>query len=126
MNNEPEYRDANPETENLPKKGRVIIQCVAGGIALLALTIVSFKIIHIGLFVGGAAFLYGFMMMARRNKFNFKISLIITICGFFLLLIRFGYIRYVSYGVLLVIALGLIIYGLIKAVSLAWDVGKFS
>ena len=129
MSNEPEYRDANPSTENLPGKGRVIIQCIAGGVALLALTIISMRIRPVGLAVGGMAFFYGIVMMARRHKFNFKISLIVTICGFFILLVnpRFGVVvGLVAFYILLAIALGFIIYGLVKAINLAWDLGKFS
>ena len=128
MSNEPEWKDVNPATENLPNKGRIIIQFIAGGVALLVLSIISMRIRPVGLVIGGIAFFYGIIMMTRRQKFNFKISLMVTICGFLLLLVSMPHpvIKLIVFYILLAVALGFIIYGLVKAVSLAWDVGKFS
>ena len=128
MSNEPEWRDANPATENLPGKGRIIIQCILGGIALMILTIIGIRIRPLGLAVGGFALFSGIMMLLRRQKFNFKRSLIITIAGFLMLLAtpRFGVVVGFAGFLLIVGALGLIVIGLSKAIKLAWDVGKYS
>ncbi|MCL2444056.1 MAG: hypothetical protein FWD13_11420 [Treponema sp.] len=128
MSNEPEWRNANPETENLPGKGRIIIQCIIGGIAIMILTIIGIRIRPLGLAVGGFALFFGVMMMLRRHKFNFKRSLIITIAGFLMLLTtpRFGIIVGFAGFLLIAGALGLIVLGLTKAIKLAWDVGKYS
>ncbi|MCL2230880.1 MAG: hypothetical protein FWC01_07260 [Treponema sp.] len=126
--NEPEYKDANPGTENLHGKGRIVIQCVVGGIALIALTILGSVVKPLGLFLGGAAFFYGLSMIIRRRKFNLPFHVIITTCGFLLLLThpRFGIIAGIAPTVLIIGAVGCVVFGLVNAIKLAWDIGKFS
>jgi len=128
MTNEPEWRDANPSTEILPGKGRVVIQCIAGGVALLVLTIVGMRVRPLGLTVGMAALITGIMMLIRRKKYNFKSSLVVTVSGFLLLLAhpRFGAVAAVAGYFLIAGAIGLVVFGLLKAIKLAWDVGKYS
>jgi hypothetical protein len=128
MADEPEWKDANPSTENLQGKGRIVIQFILGGIVLLALSIVSLRVRPLGLVVGTAAFLTGIMMLIRRHKINYKTGLIVTVSGFLLLLAnpRFGIASALAGYFLIVGAVGLIIFGLLKAIKLAWDVGKYS
>jgi len=128
MSNEPEWRDANPQPENLHGKGRIIILFVAGGIALFALTIIGIRIRPVGLAAGIFAFSSGFMMLLRRHKYNFKISLVITISGFLLLIAnpRFGIAAGFASYFLIIGAIGIIVFGLAKAIKLAWDLGKWS
>ncbi|MCL2800971.1 MAG: hypothetical protein FWD28_04355 [Treponema sp.] len=128
MSNEPEYKDANTSTENLPNKGRVIIQFIAGGLALIVITIVSMRLRAVGLAVGSFSFISGLTMLVRRKQFFYKPGLIVTVCGFLLLLAspRFGMVAPFAGYILVVVALGLIVFGLIRAIKLAWDLGKFS
>jgi len=128
MENKPEWRDANPSTENLPNKGRTIILFVLGGIALGILGIVGMRVRPVGLAVGNFAFISGIMMLVRRKRFNLKISLIVTASGFLLLLAnpRFGIVAGFAGYFVIVGAIGLVVFGLIKAIKLAWDLGNFS
>jgi len=128
MTNEPEYKDANPSTENLPGRGRLIIQLIAGGIALFVLTIVGLRIRHIGLVVGSFSFISGLVMLVRRRQFFYKPGLIVTVCGFLMLLTYqpIGVVRGFAAYFLIVGAIGLVVFGLIKAIKLAWELGKFS
>ncbi|MCL2209998.1 MAG: hypothetical protein FWC19_07825 [Treponema sp.] len=127
MSNEPEWRDANPQPENLPGKGRTIILFVLGGIAIFALTIIGIRIRPVGLAAGIFAFFSGIMMLLRRHRYNFKRSLIITACGFLLLLAnpRFGIVAGFASYFLIVGAIGIVVFGLVKAIKLAWDIGKW-
>jgi len=128
MADEPEYRDANSQTVSLPNKGRAIIQFVAGGLVLGILTTVGYILKPIGLAIGGAAFFYGIFMLIRRRRFNFKNSLFITVCGFFML-IAYSRIGIFSLGAWVLLYTGsvvLIIAGIIKAINLAWEVGKLN
>jgi len=126
MTNEPEYRDANPGTENLPNKGRNIILFVAGGIALGVLGIIGMRIRPIGLAVGSFTFISGLMMLVRRRQFFYKPGLVVTIAGFLLLLSnpRFGIVAGFAGYFVVVLAIGLVVFGLAKAIKLAWDVQK--
>jgi len=126
MTNEPEYRDANPKTENLSGRGRIIIQCIAGGIALLAIAVVGMRFKPVALSVGGFSFLSGLMMLVRRKNFFYKPGLIVAFCGFLLLLSypSIGIVTAVSGTLLIAAAIGLVVFGLSKAVKLAWDVQK--
>jgi len=126
--NEPEYKDANPGTENLHGKGRLIIQCIAGGVALFVLTIVGMRLRHVGLIVGCFTFVSGLAMLVRRKKFNYKPGLIVTACGFLMLLAnpRFGIVAGFAGYFLVVAAIGLFVFGIFKAIKLSWDVGKWS
>jgi len=128
MSDEREWRDVNPQTENLPNRGRNIILFIAGGIALGALTIVGMRVRPVGLLTGSFTFLSGLMMLVRRKKFNYKPGLIVAGCGFLLLLAnpRFGVVAGFAGYFLVVIAVGLVIFGLLKAIKLAWELGKFS
>jgi hypothetical protein len=126
MSNEPEYRDANPNTENLPNKGRNIIQFVAGGLALGVLGIIGARIKPIGLIIGSFTFISGLIMLVRRRQFFYKPGLIVTIAGFLLLLThpRFGVVAAFAGTFVVILALGLVVFGLAKAIKLAWDVQK--
>jgi hypothetical protein len=128
LSNEPEWKDANPQTENLPNKGRVIIQCIAGGIAILVLTIVSTRLRQVGLAVGSFTFISGLMMLVRKRQLFYKPGLIVTTCGFLLLLTtpRFGVVAGFASTIIFIGAIGLIVFGLFKAIKLAWELGKFT
>ena len=128
MTNEPEWRDANPSNENLPNKGRTIILFIAGGIALGVLTIVGMCIRPIGLAVGVFTFVSGLSMLLRRRQLFYKPGMIITACGFFLLLAnpRFGVVAGFAAYFLIIGAIALVVFGLFKAIKLAWELGKFS
>ena len=126
MSNEPEWRDANSSTENLPNRGRSIIMLIAGGIALAILTIVGMRIRPLGLAVGSFTFISGLMMLVRRRQFFYKPGLIVTGCGFLMLLAnpRFGVVMGFAGFLLIAIAIGLVVFGLFKAIKLAWDVQR--
>jgi len=128
MSNEPEYRDANPAPENMPNRGRTAIIFIAGGIALFVLTLVGMRVRPVGLAVGVFTFVSGLMMLVRRKQFFYKPGLIVTGCGFLLLLAnpRFGAVAGFAGYFLIVAAMGLFVFGLFKAIKLAWEVGKFS
>jgi asparagine N-glycosylation enzyme membrane subunit Stt3 len=127
MSNEPEWRDANPNTENLPNKGRTVILFIVAGIALGILTIFGMRIRPLGLTVGSFTFFYGIMMLLRRRQLNYKPGLALIACGFLLLLAnpRFGVVAGFAGYFLVVGAIGLVAFGLIKAIKLAWELGKF-
>jgi len=127
LTNEPEYRDVNPSTEGLSDKGKIIIQCFAGGIALGVLTFLAIAVKPMGLAIGGTVFFYGIMMLARRQKFNFATSLIVTASGFLMLLTvpRVGIMTGIAGTLLIIGAVALIALGLTKAIKLAWDLGKW-
>ncbi|MDR2542867.1 MAG: hypothetical protein LBC80_05395 [Treponema sp.] len=126
MSNEPEWRNANPSTENLPGKGKVVIQLIFGGIALLVLAIAGRVIRPLGLGVGGFAFVSGILMLLRRRQLFYKPGLIVTVCGFLLLLStpRFGVVAGFASFFVVATALGLVVFGLINAIKLAFDVQK--
>jgi len=128
MSNESEWKDANPIVENLPGRGRLIIQLIAGGIALFVLTFVGMRIRHIGLAVGSFSFISGLVMLVRRKQFFYKPGLIVAICGFLMLLTYqpIGIIKGFAAYFLIVGAIGLVVFGLFKAIKLAWELGKFS
>jgi len=134
MENEPELKDANPATEDLPNKGKIIIQFIVGGIALLAVAILGSRIRPVGLAAGMFTFFSGITMLVRSlrsqngRQFNFKPALIITAAGFLLLLAnpRFGVVAGFAAYFVVVGAIGLIAFGLVKAIKLAWDLGKWT
>jgi len=130
MTNEPEWRNANPETADLPNKGRAVILCLAGGLALGALSFVGMRIRPVGLAIGGFAFFTGIGMLvrARRQKAGFKTAAIITVAGFLMLAAnpRFGMVAPFAGYFLITGAIGLVVFGLVKAVKLAWDLGNRS
>jgi hypothetical protein len=130
MTNEPEWRDANPQTADLPNKGRTVILCLAGGLALGVLSFVGMRIRPVGLALGGFAFFSGIGMLLRmrRQKANLKIALIITVAGFLMLAAnpRFGIAAPLAGYCLITGAIGLVVFGLIKAVKLSWDLGNRS
>ena len=128
MSNEPEWRDANPSTENLPFKGRDIIMCIAGGLIIGILTIIGMRVRPVGLAFGAFALVYGITMMIRRRKFSSKPALILAVSGFLMLLAnpRFGVVAGFAGYFLVVGAVGLVVFGIIKAIKLAWELGKFS
>ena len=128
MTNEPEWRDANPETADLPNKGRTVILCIAGGLALGALSLIGMRIRPVGLALGTFSFFTGIGMLMRMRKqaYNFKIAAVITVAGFLMLLAnpRFGLIAGFAGYFLITGAIGLVVVGLSKAVKLAWELGK--
>jgi len=128
MTNEPEWRDANPATEDLPNKGRSVIFYIVGGLAMGVLAIIGMKIRVVGLSIGTFAFFTGITMLIRRQKFNAKISVIITIAGFLMLLtyLRFGIVKAFAGYFLITGAIGLVVVGIGKAIKLSWDLGKRS
>ena len=128
MTNEPEWRDANPATENLPNKGRSVIICIAGGIVIGVLAFVGMRVRPLGLTVGAAAFLSGISILVRRRKAMFKPGVILTAAGFLMLLAhpRFGIVAAFAGYFLIVGAIGLVVLGLFKAIKLSWELGQRS
>jgi len=128
MSNEPEWRDANPSLENLPFKGRDVIMFIVGGLVIGILAIIGMRIRPVGLAFGFFAFISGLMMLIRRRKLNYKPGLILAVCGFLMLLAnpRFGLVAGFAGYFLVVVAIGLIVFGIFKAIKLAWELGKFS
>jgi len=128
MTDEPEYRDVNPATENLPGKGKTVILLIAGGLALGALTIIGMKIRPVGLSVGIFSFFSGLSMLLRRRQLNYKPGLIMAASGFLMLLAnpRFGIVAGFAGYFLVAGAIGLIVFGLFKAIKLSWELGKLS
>ena len=126
MTNEPEWKDVNPTTADLPNKGRAVIVCIVGGIVLGVLTFLGMRIRPVGLAAGMFAFVSGITMLTRRRKINLKIGVIVTVAGFLMLLAnpRFGVVAGFAGYFLIVGALGLVVMGLFKAVKLAWDLGN--
>ena len=128
MTNEPEWRDANPATADLPNKGRSVIICIVGGLAMGALTFIGMKIRVVGLAAGIFALVAGITMLIRRRRFNLKTSIIVAVAGFLMLLAnpRFGYVAPFAGYFLIVGAIGLVVLGIGKAVKLSWDLGNRS
>jgi len=126
--NEPEWKDVNPTTADLPNKGRTVILCIVGGIVLGVLAWIGVKVRPVGLAAGMFAFVSGITMLMRRRKFNFKIGIMVTVAGFLMLLAnpRFGAVAGFAGYFLIVGALGLVVLGLFKAVKLSWDLGNRS
>jgi hypothetical protein len=128
--NEPEWRDANPATADLPDKGRIIIALIAGGIALALLTFIGIRIRPLGLVAGFFIFGTGIGMLLRAVKrkvnTNFKTAVIVTASGFLMLLAnpRFGVVAGFAAYFLTVGSIGLVVLGLFKAIKLAWDLGN--
>jgi len=128
MTDEHEWKDVNPVTADLPNKGRTVILCIVGGIVLGVLAFVGMRIRPVGLAAGMFAFVSGITMLIRRRKVNVKISVIVTVAGFLMLLAnpRFGVVAGFAGYFLIVGALGLVVLGLGKAIKLAWDLGNRS
>jgi len=128
MSNEPEWREANPSSENMPNRGRAAILFIAGGIVLAILAIVGMRVRPVGLAVGVFTFVSGLAMLVRRKQFFYKPGLIVTGCGFLLLLAnpRFGVVAGFAAYFIIIAAIGLVVFGLFRAIKLAWELGKFS
>ena len=130
MTNESEWKDVNPDTQDLPTKGRTAILCIAGGIAAGALGFIGMRIRPVGLAVGSFALFTGIGMLLRmrRNKVNVKIAAFVTAAGFLMLLAnpRFGVVAAFAGYFLITGAIGFVVLGLFKAVKLAWDLGNRS
>ncbi|MCL2265228.1 MAG: hypothetical protein FWC22_04210 [Treponema sp.] len=128
MTNEPEWRDANPASENMPNRGRSAIILIAGGVALGVLAIVGMRVKPVGLAVGVFTFVSGLTMLVRKRQFFYKPGLIVAGCGFLLLLAnpRFGVVAAFASFFVIVVAVGLVVFGLFKAIKLAWELGKLS
>jgi hypothetical protein len=126
MTNEPEWRDANPATEDLPNKGRSVIVFIVGGIVMGVLTFIGMRVRPLGLIVGSAAFFGGISILFRRRKALLKTAIVITAAGFLMLLThpRFGIVAGFAGYFLIVGALGLFVAGLVKAIKLSWDLGQ--
>jgi len=128
MTNEPEWKDVNPATADLPNKGRTVILCIVGGIVLGALAFIGMRIRPVGLAAGTFAFITGITTLIRRRTYHLKTGVVLTAAGFLMLLAnpRFGVIAAFAGYFLIVGALGLVVLGLFKAVKLSWDLGKRS
>ena len=128
MSNEPEWRDANPSTENLPFKGRDVIMFIAGGLVIAILAIVGMRIRPVGLAVGIFALFSGIMMIVRRRQLNYKPGIVLALSGFLMLLAnpRFGVVAGFAGTILVIGAVGFIVFGIFKAIKLALELGKFS
>jgi uncharacterized membrane protein YkgB len=128
MTNEPEWRDANPETADLPNKGRTVILCIAGGVVLGALAFIGMRIRPVGLAAGTFAFITGITTLIRRRKYQAKIGIVMTVAGFLMLLAnpRFGIVAGFAGYFLITGAVGLVVLGIGKAIKLSWDLGKRS
>jgi hypothetical membrane protein len=132
MNDESEWKDVNPITEDLPNKGRTIILFIVGGLALGLLGIVGMRVRPLGLAIGSFAFVTGIGMILRAIKqkvsTNIKTAVIITVAGFLMLLAnpRFGVVAGFAAYFVIVGAIGLVVMGLSKAIKLAWDLQKRS
>ena len=128
MSNEPEWRDANPSTENLPNKGRDVIMFIVGGLVIGVLAILGMRIRPVGLAFGFFAMVSGVTMMMRRRKYNFKHGIVLAVSGFLMLLAnpRFGVVAGFAGFFLVLCAAALVVFGIFKAIKLAWELGKFS
>ena len=126
MNDEQEWRDATPITDNKSNKGKMIILLLAGGVALIVIAVVGRVIRPLGLAAGGFAFMSGLMMIIRRRQIFNKTALILMGCGFLLLLAnpRFGIVAGFAGWLVFTVAIGLLVFGLLKAIKLAWDIGR--
>ena len=124
--NEPEWRDANPETADLPGKGRAVIQCIAGGLALGVLCLVGMKVRVVGLAAGSFACISGLGIFLRKRKEQYKIAAILAAAGFLLLLTfsSAALVKAVAGTLLITGSIGLVVFGLFKAVKLSWDLGN--
>lgn len=123
MSNEPEWKDVNPQTEDLSNKGKIIIQFIVGGLALCVLAAVGSINKTLGVGIGSFVFISGLMMLIRRRQFLYAPGILVAISGFFLMLsIVVKNVIFVTFP----FGVGLIIVGLVKAINLAWDLGKFS
>ena len=132
MSDESEWKDANPETADLPNKGKSAIICIASGIALALVSFVGIKFRTVGLAAGGLALFSGLgmflRMRTRKQKPNYKLAAIITAAGFLMLLAnpRFGPMIGIAGTLLIIGAIGLVVLGLWKAIKISWDLGKRS
>ena len=125
--NEQEWKDVNPQTADLPDKGRAVILCIVGGIVIAVLGFVGMKIRFVGLVVGMFAFLTGIGMIVRKHKtINQKMAFVIAAAGLLMLLTypAIGVVRAIAAYLLITGAIGLVVLGLFKAVKLSWDLGK--
>ena len=126
--NEPEWRDVNPETADLPNKGRSAITFIACGLLLGFLTIVGLAKPVVGLAIGGFALFTGIGIFIRRQKFKYKTAAIITIAGFLMMLsyTKVPAMMVISRTLLVIGAVGLVFMGIGKALKISWDLGKRS
>jgi len=126
--NESEWKDANPVTEDLPNKGRTVIMLIAGGLLLGIFAVFGKFLKHVGLAAGVFALIIGIGMLLRgyRKKILNKTGLIVAIAGFLMMLSfpRFGYAAAFAGTLLFIGAAGLVVFGIIKAIKLSWDLGK--
>ena len=126
--NEPEWKDANTETQDLPNKGRIVILYLVGGLAIGVLGFLGMRLRPFGLAVGSFAFFTGIGMLLRRRrqKYNFKIAVVVTLAGFLMLLAnpRFGVVAGFAGFFVVTGGIALVALGLLKAIGLAWDLGK--
>ena len=133
--NEREWRDVSPMTEDLPNKGRTAIICIFGGLAIGVLGLIGARIKPVGLAVGSFAFFTGIgmgmrMYMQQRylknRKLDYKMAAVLTAAGFLMLLAhpRFGPVAGFAVYILITGAIGLVVAGLWKAIKLSWDLWK--
>ena len=126
--NEPEWRDANPATEDLPNKGKTVISFIVAGIALGVLTVISVRFRQVGLAVGGIALISGIGIFMRKQKTKYKLAAALTSAGFLMLLTfpPVGIMKAIAMTVLIIGAVGLVVMGIGKAIKLSWDLSKRS
>ena len=124
--NEPKWRDANPETADLPNKGRTVIMLIVGGLVLGVLAFIGTRIRPVGLGAGVLALFSGIGILLRRQKARYKTGLALTAAGFLLLLAnpRFGVVAGFAGYFLITGAIALVAVGLFKAIKLSWELGK--
>ena len=126
--NEQEWKDVNPQTADLPDKGREVILCIVGGLVIAVLGFVGMKIRFVGLVVGMVAFMTGIGMIMRKRTTNRKMAFVIAAAGLLMLLTypAIGMVKAIAAYFLITGAIGLVVFGLFKAVKLSWDLGKRS
>ena len=125
---EPEWRDANPETADLPNKGRTAIALIFGGLILAVLSFLSRFLRPVGLGAGAIAFFYGIGIFIRKQKNRYKQGVVLIIAGFLLLLSNprtgIGPVAGIAGTVLFIGALVLVVLGIFKAIEISWKLGK--
>ena len=127
--NEPEreWKDANPSSSDLSKKGRAAIACIVGGLLLFVLLFVS-RLRVVGLAVGVMACVMGLSSLFVRRNVDYKIGAIMIGAGVLVLLskTRFHMVTAVAGTALSIGAVALVALGILKAVKLAWDMRNSS
>jgi hypothetical protein len=113
----------NVTTAEFAQRGRIAIACIAGGIVIGILGLIGLRIRPVGLGVGTFALVSGLGILLRRRKTQFRAGLIVTVAGFLMLLAnpRFGLVAGFAGYFLITGAVGLVVFGIAKAIKLSWD-----